>query len=517
MRISFSLLTHSVVALVAASASGQTAGTASSEVIAPTAPDASLAVSVSVQANSPSEGTAEAAADGQKQRPDVDPADPKYYSGTGMEPRGNLAELGLFGGLNFISHHNRLNGPGGQQYSKFKRPTAEIGLRVAYFPISFLGVEAEGMIGSAETREGVGTRVYAARGHMILQYPTSTVSPFVLIGGGILGVSGTQTHGDRDPGLHFGGGLKANVHPKVSLRLEVRDTITKQRPGTPTAQHIETLVGASMVFGRPDPVPLDSDGDQVIDLNDFCPAEPGLMPDGCPIRDADKDGFLDDKDSCPNEAGVAPDGCPIRDADGDGVLDPQDECMDIPGIQPTGCPDGDNDGILDRDDRCLTEKGVAPDGCPPDSDGDGFIDKLDGCPTEPETKNGFEDTDGCPDTIPEIVKKFSGVIPGIQFASNKAVIRPGSRGILDEAAGVLSQYPSLKILVVGHTDSRGGHDHNVELSRKRADAVKAFMIERGVATDRVITRGEGPDEPIADNKTRAGRAENRRIEFRIVK
>lgn len=453
----------------------------------------------------------------QSLRPGIDPSAPEYYTPDDLRPRGNLLELGLYGGLLFLSHNNRLNGPGGQRYSKFKRPTPEAGLRIAYFPISFLGVEAEGMVGSAETQEGVGTNVYAARGHMILQVPVAQIAPYVLFGGGILGVSGDQTHGDRDPGLHFGGGLKFNAHRKVSVRVEVRDTITKQRPGKNSSQHYETLIGASMVFGRPDPLPIDTDGDMVVDLNDFCPHEIGLLPDGCPIRDADSDGFLDDKDLCPREAGVAPNGCPIRDADKDGVLDPQDECINTPGIQPTGCPDGDDDGILDRDDRCLTEKGVAPDGCPPDSDGDGFIDKLDGCPTEPETKNGFEDTDGCPDTLPDIVKKFSGVIPGIVFGSNKSDIRPGSRGILDEAAGVLKTYPTLKLLIVGHTDSRGGHDHNVELSRKRADAVRQFMLERGVTEDRIVTRGEGPDEPIADNKTRAGRAKNRRIEFRIVK
>lgn len=454
---------------------------------------------------------------GQSLRPDVDPTDPKYYVPDDLRPRGNLLELGLYGGLLFLSNNNRLNGPGGALYSNFKRPTPELGLRLAYFPVSFLGVEVEGMLGFAKTREKVSTTVYAARAHMILQMPMGTVSPYALIGGGILGVSGDQTHGDRDPGLHFGAGVRFNASREVSLRVELRDTITKQRPGKNSSQHFETLLGASMVFGRPKPLPIDTDGDLVIDLNDYCPTEVGILPDGCPIRDADGDGFLDDKDTCPNEAGVAPDGCPIRDADGDGVLDPQDECLTTPGIAPTGCPDGDGDGILDRNDRCLTEKGVAPDGCPPDSDGDGLIDKLDKCPTEPETVNGFEDTDGCPDTLPEIVKKFSGVIPGIEFGSNKAKIRPSSREILDEAAGVLKKYPTLKILVVGHTDSRGGHDHNVELSRKRADAVRQFLLGRGVTDDRIITRGEGPDEPIAENKTRAGRAKNRRIEFRIIK
>jgi OOP family OmpA-OmpF porin len=92
----------------------------------------------------------------------------------------------------------------------------------------------------------------------------------------------------------------------------------------------------------------------------------------------------------------------------------------VPGVAPTGCPDGDQDGVLDRDDKCLDVPGVAPDGCPPDSDGDGFIDSKDKCPNEPETKNGFEDDDGCPDEIPAAVKRFNGVIKGIEFDNGKA-------------------------------------------------------------------------------------------------
>jgi len=217
------------------------------------------------------------------------------------------------------------------------------------------------------------------------------------------------------------------------------------------------------------------------------------------------------------EAGVAPAGCPVRDADQDGVPDATDECRDIPGIAPTGCPDKDQDGILDRDDKCLAVPGIAPDGCPADSDGDGLIDSQDKCPNEPETKNGFEDDDGCPDTIPDAVKKFTGVIRGIEFENGKADIRAVSAPILEQAASVLVKYPTLKVMIVGHSDNVGGHEANVELSRRRADAVKYYMMQRGVEPDRIETRGEGPDSPIADNGTRAGRQANRRIEFQIIK
>jgi outer membrane protein OmpA-like peptidoglycan-associated protein len=116
-----------------------------------------------------------------------------------------------------------------------------------------------------------------------------------------------------------------------------------------------------------------------------------------------------------------------------------------------------------------------------------------------------------------VVQKFTGVIQGIEFESNKAEIRTTSRPLLDEAAGVLNKYPSLKVMIVGHTDNRGPHALNVELSRRRAEAVKTFLMDRGVDSERIMTRGEGPDAPLTTNDTRAGRAQNRRIEFQIIK
>lgn len=447
------------------------------------------------------------------------PAGASTAGETGLEPRGNLWELGIFGGAVFVSDRNAFTES--PRFVNFKQPAPEIGLRLAYLPLSWLGLELEAMGAAGELRNGTdeGATVWAGRGHLLLQIPTTYVIPFVLGGGGRMGIiSDDEASGkDDDPALHFGGGLKFNLHRRVALRIEARDTITKERPAADTAHHIEALLGLSLVFGRPAPKPADSDGDGVIDLQDQCPQEPGLLPDGCPIRDADADSFPDPKDACPQEPGVAPDGCPVRDADGDGVPDETDQCRDVAGVAPTGCPDGDQDGVLDRDDKCLDVAGVPPDGCPPDSDGDGFIDSKDKCPQEPETKNGFEDDDGCPDEIPEVVKKFTGVIKGIEFETGKAAIRSISRPLLDEASGILVQYPSLKVMIVGHTDNVGKREFNIDLSQKRADAVKAYIVSKGIEPERILTRGEGPDAPIADNKTRNGRQANRRIEFTIIK
>ena len=433
-----------------------------------------------------------------------------------LAPRGNLWELGIFGGLLFVSDRNALHEPA-LPFADFEKPTPEVGLRIAYLPLPFLGAEGEFMGAAGELQNGEGAIVWAGRGHLLFQIPTRSVSPFVLIGGGRMGIQSDASGNDSDPELHFGGGLKINLDRRVALRLDVRDNITKQRPEADTAHHIEALLGLSLVFGRPAPRPEDHDGDGVVDLQDTCPLEQGPPPDGCPIRDRDADGFPDPKDECPLEAGVAPTGCPVRDADHDAVPDATDECRDVPGIAPTGCPDKDSDGVLDRDDRCLDVPGLAPYGCPPDSDGDGFVDNLDKCPNETETKNGFEDEDGCPDQIPDDLKKFTGVIPGIEFESGKADVRMTSAPVLAAAANVLTQYPKLKVMIVGHTDNVGNHDTNVELSRRRAESVKAFLIKQGVAPERVETRGEGPDTPIASNATKLGRQQNRRIEFQIIK
>jgi len=433
-----------------------------------------------------------------------------------LAPRGNLWELGIFGGLLFISDRNAFHDPV-LPYANFKNPSPEVGVRISYLPLSFLGLEGEFMGAAGELEDGSGATAWAGRGHLLLQIPTRSVIPFVVVGGGRMGILSDVVGDDGDPELHFGGGIKINLHRKVLLRLDVRDNITKQRPESDTAHNVEALLGLSLVFGRPSSRPKDSDGDTVVDLQDQCPLEPGLLPDGCPIRDRDGDGISDPNDQCQNEPGVAPTGCPVRDADADGVPDAQDECRETPGVAPTGCPDRDKDGVLDRDDKCLEVPGVAPDGCPADSDGDGFIDSVDKCPNEPENKNGFEDEDGCPDTMPEAVKKFTGVIKGIEFENNKAEIRSTSGPMLDEAAALLNKYPTLKVMVVGHTDSSGGHEANVELSRRRAEAVKTYLLDRGVDAERILTRGEGPDSPIADNKTRAGRQTNRRIEFQIIK
>jgi outer membrane protein OmpA-like peptidoglycan-associated protein len=178
--------------------------------------------------------------------------------------------------------------------------------------------------------------------------------------------------------------------------------------------------------------------------------------------------------------------------------------------------DRDGDGIPDRDDQCPREPGPAPTGCPADVDDDDIPDEEDKCPTEPEARNGFEDDDGCPDVVPAEFADLAGILEGILFDTDKDVIKKESKPILDRAVEVLKKYPGVRIEISGHTDSAGAYEHNVDLSQRRAESVKAYLTEAGVDASRIETRGAGPNEPITTNDTKDGRAQNRRIEVKIL-
>jgi OOP family OmpA-OmpF porin len=253
----------------------------------------------------------------------------------------------------------------------------------------------------------------------------------------------------------------------------------------------------------PPPAPGDQDGDGVPDNVDQCPRVP-----------EDRDGFQDE------------DGCPDDDNDGDGITDKLDKCPNEP---------EDRDGFEDAD------------GCPdPDNDKDGITDKLDKCPNEPEDKDGFEDEDGCPDPdndkdgIPDdkdrcpndpgappdgCPKKYNLVVvtenkielkQTVFFETNRAHIRTISHPLLNEVAQAIKDNAKIKVEIQGHTDSQGNDVFNLKLSQKRAEAVRLYLIKRGITSDRLVAKGYGEAVPIADNRTATGRSQNRRVEFVIT-
>lgn len=103
----------------------------------------------------------------------------------------------------------------------------------------------------------------------------------------------------------------------------------------------------------------------------------------------------------------------------------------------------------------------------------------------------------------------------VEFEAGSAVLRPAGTGILDEMALALSKLKGKKVEVIGHTDAQGGRVANVALSLARAQAVKTYLVSKGLMADAIGTTGLGPDRPVATNATEEGRARNRRIEFRV--
>ncbi len=408
-------------------------------------------------------------------------------------PQRNQMEVGIYGGVLLPAKDHELYNPS-QTWLAYKSVAPDIGLRFGYYPLSFLGVEVEGGVAPTRTSDNKGALLGMFRGYGVLQLPYR-VAPFALIGYGIMGT--TALGKDVDPALHFGGGVKFYVNKRIALRLDVRDNLAAQyKVDAGRTHNPEVLLGLSIVLGRKQEVvkDKDTDGDGFLDSQDDCVRVPGVAPRGCPAPaadgDRDGDGFLDSQDSCPDQPGVAPDGCPEPDSDGDGFLDSKDRCPAVAGVDPDGCP-------------------------PPDKDGDGILDRDDKCVDIPETKNNYQDADGCPDEIHKDIVKFTGVIQGIYFDVDKDTIKAKSRPTLDAAVKVLKDFPDVKVEVSGHTDSDGDRQHNVDLSQRRADSVKQYLVDKGIDTGRITTRGAGPDQPIADNKTKDGKAKNRRIEFKL--
>lgn len=266
----------------------------------------------------------------------------------------------------------------------------------------------------------------------------------------------------------------------------------------------------------------DSDKDGVPDGVDQCPDTPlGCVVDavGCPL-DSDGDGVCDGLDKCPDTpkgCKVDANGCPI-DSDGDGVCDGLDQCANTPKgvkVDSKGCPlDADGDGVPDYLDKCPnTPKGCKVDanGCPIDSDGDGVCDGVDRCP---DTPAGVKvDEFGCPLVTPLEEK----TILHINFKSGSADIDAPSQMKLDSIVTILNTYKDVKVEVGGYTDAQGSKATNMQLSQKRADKVKEYFASKGIDPGRITTKGYGPASPIGDNKTKDGRAMNRRVEIVVKK
>ena len=325
--------------------------------------------------------------------------------------------------------------------------------------------------------------------------------PFIEVGGGYTWVDAIGA-GTINGGLGFNYWFTENI----GLTLQSSYKHAFEDYGV---KHFQHIAGVAIKFGG-----TDTDGDGIYDKDDACPEVAGLPKfNGCP--DSDGDGIEDSKDDCPNEAGPAElNGCP--DSDGDGVADKDDDCPTEAGLAALkGCPDADGDGVADKDDGCPNEAGPKENkGCPyTDKDGDGVLDKDDQCPDVA----GTVANKGCPEVTEEVQKQLNEYAKTILFDTGKSSIRKESEQVLSDIISILNEYPTAKFSIDGHTDSVGSEKLNERLSDSRALAVKEYLVENGIDQFRLSSMGYGESKPIASNRTKDGRAQNRRVEINLVK
>jgi len=341
---------------------------------------------------------------------------------------------------------------------------------------------------------------------------SKVIDPSLSVGGGYT-FFGDSSYGTVNPGAGItfwftdAIGLELATRYKWSVSGDRQDAL-----GVPDApSHFQHTAGLVFKFGG-----KDTDGDGIYDKDDACPDVAGLKQfNGCP--DTDGDGIVDASDACPTEFGLAAlNGCP--DKDGDGIADKDDACPDVAGPkQFNGCPDTDGDGVPDKDDKCPTVAGPKENGgCPfLDADKDGVADKDDDCPTV----YGPASNRGCPEVTNEALEDLKVQARAIYFNSGKATFKTGDKETparLDAIKEILKNYPNAKFSIEGHTDSDGSDKLNQKLSEDRAAAVMNALIERGVNVDNLVSKGFGESQPVASNKTAAGKAQNRRTEIRHI-
>ncbi len=386
-----------------------------------------------------------------------------------------------------------------KQFAKFNEMTP--GLAVTYFKGIRKHIDFAATLGGSFVRYPMPNKTFTndnflletnASMHLKMVSEKYWVQPYLS-----LGIGAHKYRSYYGAFLPLGLGLKVNFFDDAHLFINSNYRVPVT---TETANyHLQHSIGLAGRIGKkkepvvipppPPPPPVDTDGDGIIDNLDKCPTVKGIAKyDGCPIPDTDKDGINDEEDKCPTVPGLARyQGCPI--------------------------PDTDKDGINDEEDKCPTVPGVARyQGCPiPDTDGDGVNDEEDKCVTIP----GPRENQGCPIIPEEIKKRVNVAAKNILFVTGSAKLQTKSYKGLNDVVKIMQENPGMSLAIDGHTDNVGTEESNQILSDNRAASVKAYLVSKGIDESRITAIGHGELVPIADNKTAAGRQQNRRSELTL--
>jgi outer membrane protein OmpA-like peptidoglycan-associated protein len=430
--------------------------------------------------------------------------------------RAGTFEVGLFPTIAYFDQELHLD-----------QARAGPGARIGFFLTDRIAIEADGSWVPTTGRNDLDVKYQPLHARLVLNFPASE-SVGLLLGAGYSHTRFRDELRITNHGVSGNAGIRLGLGGITSIRI---DTYVDYIPSPDFGSenwHWGIQPGLSFMLGGRSAGPRDRDADGVPDDVDECkntPAGDRVDARGCTVKDADGDGVLDDADACadtPAGDRVDAKGCSLpKDADGDGVTDDVDACADTPKgdkVDEKGCSlpkDADGDGVTDDVDACAdTPAGEQVDakGCAPsqrDGDGDGVNDAADRCPSTPA---GVEvDAEGCQVLFQPTKKTL--ILEGVTFETGKSTLTPESETILNGVAESLVANDTIRVQVTGHTDNTGSLAINRRLSRARADAVRTYLISRGVAEARLTARGFGPDQPVASNKTAEGRAQNRRVEL----
>ena len=342
---------------------------------------------------------------------------------------------------------------------------------------------------STKQPKATSNSMYAAidtRFHLKLGNDDKALLPYAILGIGLAKDAANFTaYAPMGVGLQFKDKQGSFLHVFGTYNAEA-SKLTKMHTNFGVSYSFPLKLKEKKAIALPTaPIQADQDDDGVSNENDDCPERSGLLKyKGCPVPDEDGDGINDENDKCPNAEGtVQYRGCPVPDTDKDGIPDDKDACPTLAGLtRYNGCaiPDTDKDGVNDEADQCPTIAGIAG-------------------------------NNGCEDLQP----KLNNIAAALKFEIGQVNIANKLLQGLDSLVQIMTQYPSTKLLITGHTDNTGSRKINDPLSLSRAKKVQTYLVKKGLAVTRTSIIGLADTQPIASNETIKGRAQNRRVDLTI--